>query len=115
MLEIHFAIRVLNIKVAVISENLLGRHFPGSFVFLPLVPPCDAISKLFELQGFRLGVIVTTFWQWLFIVPDLASARFFALESTCLEEDQVGGDAGIRCKDTVGQAYNSVQIEACEQ
>src|SRR6266516_2098516 len=65
ILEIYFAIRILNIKVAVISKNLLNWHLPGPFVFLAFlpVPPSDTVRELLVLQRLGLGVVFPAFCQ----------------------------------------------------
>src|SRR5438270_13384099 len=99
MLEIPFVIGILDVQVALVSKNLLDRHFPCSFVLFTLVPPGDAFSELLELQGLCFAVAIAPLGKRLLVVPDLAGAWFLSVGFAGFEEDQVGGDTRVGGED----------------
>ena len=106
MLKIFFAVGVLHVQVAVVCQQLLDGHFPGALVLDAVLPPGDAVGELFVLQGLRLAVAAAALWQRQLVVPDLLRAGLLAFERGIVlarvEEEQVGGDAGVGREDAVG-------------
>lgn len=68
--QILLPIRILDIQVVAIFGNLLRRNLPGPFALSPILPPGQAIYKLFILQGLSFRVGLPALRQWLLIVPD---------------------------------------------
>lgn len=109
MLKILFAAGVLDVQVVAGIDNSLRRHPPGSLILLPIVPPRQAAGKLLELDRLGLGVVLPAFRQGLFVVPDLPG------RPSTVEEEEVGGDAGIGGEDPVGEADDGVEVELLEE
>src|SRR5713226_5182700 len=109
MLEILLAVRVLDVKVAAVFQDVSRPHFPSTLVLFAILPPRQAGSKLLVLQRLGLGVLLPPFGQWLLVVPDLFR------RPGPVKEKQVRRDAGVRRKDAVGQAHDGVQGELLEQ
>lgn len=63
--------RVLAVEIAVVRQQFRRRYFPGVIVLLAPVPPHHALREFLELDGHGLRVVLTPFWRWLFVVPDL--------------------------------------------
>ena len=112
MLEILFGDRVFyvevdgdEIAVFVVLEDVLSFNFPGVIVFLPIVAPGKAVGKFLELNRLSFGVVLSPFRQRLLVVPDLFG------RAGAVEEEEVGWDARVGSKDTVGQADYGVEVE----
>ena len=91
MLEILFAAGILDVQVVAVFDDPFYRHQPGPVVLLPVVPPGEADAELLKLDLLGLGVILPTLGERLFVVPD------FLGRAGTVEEEEVGGDAGIGC------------------
>ena len=109
VLEVHFAAWILDIEFATIFENVDGRDFPGSVVLFALVPPGDAVGKLFELDRLCFGVILPAFGERLLVVPDVFRG------TGAVEEEEIRRNARVWSEDAVGQADDGVEIEVFEQ
>jgi hypothetical protein len=79
------------------------------FVFNTCIPPFNQRRKLLELHGARLGVVLLSFGERMFIVPNL-SCRLGASE-----EKQIGRYRRIRREDSVWQADNRMQVKVPQQ
>ena len=109
MFEIGGGAGVLAVEVAAGREQLRGGDFPGPVVFLPFVPPFEAVGEFLELDGLGLGVVLPAFGQRLLVVPDL----FGRAERS--KNSEVRRDARVGSEDAVGQADDGVQVEVFEQ
>ena len=107
--DVFLGARVLAVQVAAVGQQLRGRHLPGRFIFLPVGPPLDQGGEFLELDGGCFGVVLAAFGERLFVIPDLAG------RAGAVEEQDVGGDAGVGGKDTVGQADDGVEVEFLEE
>ncbi len=108
--------RVFTIKVVVTRLDVLNVHLPRVLVFYSgaevigfLAPPGCFGLKLFDLH--RLGFVVSFYTGRvrMLVKPDVLSRRVFA------EKQQIGFDAGIRCKHAIGQAHDGVQVAVFQQ
>ncbi len=109
MLYILLITGVLDVEVAAVGQDVAGVDAPGVVVLFAVVPPGEAILELFVLHGLGFGVVLAPVGQRLFVVPDpLCGAG-------AIEEEQVGGDAGVGGEDAVGQAHDGVQVELFQQ
>jgi hypothetical protein len=110
MLEILSAARVLAVKVAVAIQQFPSTHFPGTVVLLPLLPPLHARPEFVELKRHGFRVVLPTFGKRVLVIPDIPG------RPRAVEENHIGGDAGIRCEYAVRQAENGVEeVELLEQ
>ena len=105
VLEIYFAARVLDVEVAVVLENVGGRHFPGAIVLFSFVPPGDAVCKIFKLNRLSFSVVLPAFGERLLVVPDIFRG------AGAVEEHEIGWNARVGRKDAVRQSNNGVEIE----
>ena len=109
VLEVHLGAGVLAVKVAVGVQQFFCRHLPRLIVFLALVPPLDAVVELVELHGLGLGVILATFGQRLFVIPDILR------RAGAVEKQNIGRDAGVRREHAIGQTHDGVKVELLEK
>ena len=98
--QIFLPIGILDVQIITVPCDLLRRNPPGPFALGPVLPPGQAVGELLELQGLGLGVLLPSLRQGQLIVPDLLG------RPGAIEEEQIGGNIGIGCKDAVGQPYN---------
>jgi len=86
-----FDVEVDRDKIAVlVLEDVLCRDLPGAVVFFAVSPPGKATGELFVLDRLSLGVLLASFRSRLLVVPD------FLCRAGTVEEEKVGGDAGVR-------------------
>jgi hypothetical protein len=71
--------------------------------------------ELLVLERLRLGVILPPPGQRVLVLPDFSGAEALLVGRVRLEEEDVGGDAGVGRKDAVGQPDDRVQVELLEQ
>ena len=116
MFEVLFGGRVFDVEVdgeeipvVVVFEYVFSRNFPGSLVLFFALAPDKAAGKFLELNRLSFGVVLPPFGERLLVVPDL-----FGRAGT-IEEEKVGGDAGVRREDAVGEADDGVEVELLEQ
>src|SRR3989338_2592216 len=73
------------------------------------MPPFQALGELLVLDRLGFGVVFSPFGKRLLVVPDLVCW------AGAVEEEKVGGDAGVRCEDAVGEADDGVEVELLQQ
>ena len=109
MLKILLAAGILDVQVVAVFDDSLHRYSPGPLVLLPVVPPGEAYAELLKLDRLGLGVIFPSFRERLFVVPDLPG------RAGTVEEEEVGGNAGIRGKNTVGETDDGMEVEILDE
>lgn len=107
--DVFFGTRVFSVEVAIVGEEFGSWNFPGPIVFFPFGPPGDAVGEFFELDGSGFGVVLFTFGQGLFVIPDVFGG------AGAVEEKDIGGDAGVGSEDAVGEADDGVEVEFFEE
>src|SRR5262249_33735814 len=95
--------------VGIVVQTILGRDFPGSFVFFSIIPPFEAVAEFLELDRLGFGVVLPAFGKRLLIVPD-----FFGGMGP-VEEHEIRRNAGVWSEDPVGEADDGVKIKIFEQ
>ena len=115
MLEVLLGVGILDVEVdgdqgsvVVVLENISSADFPSVIILFSVLAPRKAGSKLLVLDGLGLRVLFAAFRERLFIVPNLVC------QAGAVEEEEVGGDAGVRCEDAVGEADDGVEIKLLE-
>ena len=109
--------RVLDVEVVAVVDDVLSRDAPGVFVFLALfeaavfgAPPLLNRVELFERDRLGLVVALDALRVGVFVVPDVLGRRVGPGE-----EQEVGSDGGVGGEDAVGQADDGVEVELFEE
>ena len=109
VLEVLLGARVLDVEVAAVRQDRRSGDLPSPLVLLAVVPPCQAVRELLELDRRGLGVVLAPLGQRLLVVPDVSR------RAGAVEEEQVRRDARVGREDAVGQPDDGVQVELLQQ
>jgi hypothetical protein len=102
-------VRILLVEITTLRKKFVGGDFPCLLIFVSGAPPRQARFEFIKFDGLRLGVIFPSIRQGLFVVPNLPGW------SGAIEEQNVGGNSGVRREHTVGQAHDGVQVKFLDQ
>ena len=72
---------------------------------LTIVPPLNGRSKMLQLHGLRLGEVLISFRHIQAVEPS------FRRGMRSIEEQNICRDRGVRCKNAMRHAYNSVKVK----
>src|SRR6185436_9585361 len=83
---------ISQVQVVPVLANDRHRYSPGRVTLLPLSPPTKHRVELLKLEELGLGVVLSTLWQGVLVVPRLRR------RSRSVKKEHIRGDRGVRCK-----------------